>query len=254
MLRVRPIHFTSRVAAFLPIFDLLGLVHSNLVHSNPVRSNQESDWYEFAAGSGRLALRRAPAGSTEDGVTRMGFEARDLDTFTARTVQDGTCAEIVEVAHGSAARVTGRDGLQFLVDRTEQLEPNPDADARLSVTMIWLSPDVAGVSHDLRNIGALPQPGAENEHGQVTDFRAKNGGKVTVHPATSPAHGPLGFGYDGNVEELLGRFLDAGIAAHLIDETYGRTLHVVNPDFADLPGNPTGPTLWINEEVSNDLA
>ncbi|GAA1048951.1 VOC family protein [Arthrobacter russicus] len=240
MLRARPIHFTSRVEAFLPIFDLLGLASGY----------PDEDWYEFDAGSGRIALHLAGPGTPHDGTTCLGFEARDLDVFAEQTMQAGSKAETVDLDHGRAVRVTGCDGLEFVVDRAERLETDLAADPRLSVNMIWLTPDVAGASQDLRNIGARWE--SSSVDGRISGFSAKNGGRILAHFADEPAHGGLGFGYDGDLEELLDKFLAAGIGAHIIDENYGRTLHVPNPDFADVPHNPTGPTIWINEENQGD--
>lgn len=240
MLRVRPIHFTSRVEAFLPILELLGLA----------AGDSDADWYEFDAGSGRLALHRTEPGAANDGVTELGFEVRDLDVFAERTAQAGSTVEILELAHGRAARVRGADGVEFTVDRTEQPETDPAADPKLSVNMTWLTPDVAGAAADLRAIGARPENSSLDRG--ISNFSAKNGGRILVHQAAESAHGGLGFGYAGNLAELAARFAAAGIEAQLIDESYGRTLHLPNPDFSQLPDNPTGPTIWINEENQSD--
>lgn len=240
MLRVHPIHYTSRVEEFLPIFDALGLT----------RRNSTENTYQFDAGSGRLTLRQVPVGSKKDGVTQLGFEVRDLEVFASRTVADGSAAEIVRREQQTSVEVRGRDGLSFFVNTAEPLESDPAADGRLSVNMLWLTPDVPAAITDLSNIGARLLKTADNGH--IADFAAKNGGKIMAHFAKTAAHGPLGFGYHGKVEELLERLLAADINAHLIDESYGRTLHVTNPDFADLPSNPTGPTIWVNEEDQPD--
>lgn len=240
MLRTRPIHFTSRVEAFLPLFTAIGLV----------RVNEDADWLEFDAGSGSLALHRTPSGSADDGVTYLGFEAKDLEVFAERTRQAGTAAEIRQEAHGKTVQITGRDGLKFLVDATTRLQTSAEANPELSVNTLWYSPDVAATAQDLRNIGAIPVSTAKD--GRVADFKAKNGGKILAHIAEKSAHGGLGFGYAGKLEDLLGALEGRGIAAHIIDESYGRTLHVVNPDYSDLPNNPTGPTIWINEDGQED--
>ncbi|NYE95847.1 hypothetical protein FHU41_002097 [Psychromicrobium silvestre] len=240
MLRVRPIHFTSRVEAFLPLLDALGLVNDLA----------EQDWLEFSAGQGRLALHRVEAQSADDGVTYLGFEARDLEVFASRTREAGTQAELIQAAHGPTVQVTGGDGLQFLVDPSEQWEATAGANPLLSVNTLWYTSDVAGAAQDLRNIGAIPVATAIN--GRVDDFTAKNGGKILVHTAPTPRHGELGFGYLGALEELQEQLSQRGFTSHIIDETYGRTLHLPNPDFQELPNNPTGPTIWINEENQTD--
>ncbi|AJT42160.1 VOC family protein [Psychromicrobium lacuslunae] len=240
MLRVRPIHFTSRVQEFSALFDALGLV----------RVVNDVDWLEFDAGSGSVALHRTAADSTDDGVTYLGFQVKDLDVFAERTRVAGSQAEILQEAHGRTAKITARDGLEFMVDPTDHLETVATANPQLSVNALWYTPEVAAAAQDLGNIGAIPVSTAKN--GQFADFKAKNGGKVLVHIAEKPAHGGLGFGYHGKLEVLLERLQAHQVQAHIIDESYGRTLHLSNPDYAELPNNPTGATIWINEEDQED--
>ena len=53
MLRVRPIHYTSRMDQWEGLLSALGMV----------RTVDDGDWQEFDAGSGRLALHRVAAGA-----------------------------------------------------------------------------------------------------------------------------------------------------------------------------------------------
>jgi hypothetical protein len=55
MLRVRPIQFTSDVAAWKPLLEALGLVCVQ----------DRGDWVEFDAGSGKVALHRTAADSPQ---------------------------------------------------------------------------------------------------------------------------------------------------------------------------------------------
>ena len=58
MLRVRPVHFTSRPEEWVRLLTALGLV----------KTVDYGDWQEFDAGSGRLALHRVPGGPGEQGA------------------------------------------------------------------------------------------------------------------------------------------------------------------------------------------
>src|SRR6476619_4585449 len=109
MLRVRPIHYTSRMDQWGQLLSALGMV----------RTVDDGDWQEFDAGSGRLALHRVAAGAAAgagdgDGKTDFGVEVGDLAEFARRTnlagVEDGTTpAELVSARHGDTCRITGED-------------------------------------------------------------------------------------------------------------------------------------------------
>lgn len=249
MLRIRPIHFTSRLQQWQQLLADLGLV----------KTVDDGEWVEFDAGSGRVALRRTTAGSADDGTTAFGVEVGDLAEFARRTneagtANGGTAAVLIQTDHGPSCRVTGRDGFTFLADPATRAADgtwatSPDADPALSASIMWIAPDTAGAGQDLANIGAQPRVGSDS--GDWTDFTAKNGGRIGVHIGGAASAGPLGFEYDGDLATLLDRLTAAGHEAHIVDECYGRTLHVANPDFADLPGNPTGPTIWISERQTD---
>ena len=83
MLRVRPIHFTSRLDEWERLLTGLGMV----------KTVDEPTWREFDAGSGRLALHFAEQGSAEDGTTSLGVEVGDLKEFARRTKEAGAAAE-----------------------------------------------------------------------------------------------------------------------------------------------------------------
>jgi hypothetical protein len=67
-----------------------------------------------------------------------------------------------------------------------------------------------------------------------------------VRPAVGAPRSGLGFEYTGDLSALRDRLAGAGHPATLTEEAYGRSLHVANPDAADLPDNPNGATLWIS--------
>ncbi|UKA59257.1 VOC family protein [Arthrobacter sp. FW306-2-2C-D06B] len=221
MLRVRPIQFTSDVAAWKHLLVALGLVCVK----------DDGDWVEFDAGSGRVALHRASAGSPDDGTTVFGVEVGDLAEFARRTVADGTRAELFDADHGQAVRITARDGFTFLADKASSRTTSPEADPALAVVGTWLTPDVPGAAQGLRNIGARPR------HASATfaDFSTKNGGILLVRESSEPAAGGLSFEYDGDLAALEARLAAAGLAPArtssllTIQAPRGGTLAVAGP-------------------------
>ncbi len=263
MLRVRPIHYTSRMAEWGRLLSALGMV----------RTVDDGGWQEFDAGSGRIALHGvaagvpagagtgadagAAAGSNKngtapdryllDGRTDFGVEVGDLAEFARRTnaagVEDGTSpAELVTAGHGETCRITGEDGYAFFADKAAH-SGQCDADPALAVVEVWFTPDAAAAAQTLRNMGARLRPAPDDD--ETADFTAKNGGVLMVRPAGTARSG-FGFEYTGDLSTLRDRLTAAGHRASMTEEAYGRTLHVANPDAADLPENPNGATLWIS--------
>jgi hypothetical protein len=251
MLRVRPIHYTSRMDQWEHLLSALGLV----------RTVDHGDWQEFDAGSGRLALHRVAGGAgaggagehgnVQDGRTDFGVEVGDLAEFARRTnlagVEDGTTpAELVSARHGDTCRITGEDGFGFFADKAAHGAQCADADPALAVVEVWFTPDAAAAAQTLRNMGARLRPAPDAD--ETADFTAKNGGVLMVRPASGAARSGLGFEYTGDLAALRDRLAAAGHQVSLTEEAFGRTLHVANPDAADLPENPNGATLWISQK------
>ena len=252
MLRVRPIHYTSRMDQWEGLLSALGMV----------RTVDDGDWQEFDAGSGRLALHRVAAGAAGadagagagivlDGKTDFGVEVGDLAEFARRTnlagAEDGTTpAELVSARHGDTCRITGEDGFGFLADKAAHGAQCADADPALAVVEVWFTPDAAAAAQTLRNMGARLRPAPDDD--ETADFTAKNGGVLMVRPASGAARTGLGFEYTGDLAGLRDRLAAAGHRVSLTEEAFGRTLHVANPDAADLPGNPNGGMLWISQK------
>ncbi|CAH0327028.1 VOC family protein [Microbacterium sp. Bi128] len=254
MLRVRPIHYTSRMDQWEGLLSALGMV----------RTVDDGDWQEFDAGSGRLALHRVPAGAAGadagdgagagmvlDGKTDFGVEVGDLAEFARRTnlagAEDGTTpAELVSARHGDTCRITGEDGFGFFADKAAHGAQCADADPALAVVEVWFTPDAAAAEQTLRNMGARLRPAPDDD--ETADFTAKNGGVLMVRPASGAARTGLGFEYTGDLAGLRDRLAAAGHRVSLTEEAFGRTLHVANPDAADLPENPHGAMLWISQK------
>lgn len=236
MLRVRPIHFTSRLEPWERLLTDIGMIKT---------VDQES-WREFDAGSGRLALHAAAAGSAEDGTTVFGVEVGDLEEFARRTNQAGAVvgnapAELVQAEHGDSCRITGEDGFSFLADKAAHLANCADADAELAVVEVWFTEDAVAAADTLRSMGARFRPVPDDD--ETADFTAKNGGVIMVRVGSGSPRAGLGFEYTGDLGALRDRLVAAGHEVGLTEEAFGRSLHVATPDAA-------GPALWISKRAN----
>jgi hypothetical protein len=239
MLRVRPLHFTSRLEAWERLLTALDMV----------RTENEPGWQVFDAGSGRLALHGVPGGAAEDGTTAFAVEAGDLAEFARRTnlsaEEDATTpAEIITADHGEACRISAPDGFTFLADKATHTARCADADPALAVVGVWFTEDPASAARTLRHIGARPRPVPDAD--ETADFTAKNGGVLLVRPAAGPPRPGIGFEYDGGLEPLRARLATAGFEATVTEEAFVSTLHVANPD-AGPAATHVPATLWISQ-------
>jgi hypothetical protein len=243
MLRVRPLHFTSRPEGWEQLLTALGMV----------RTENEPGWQVFDAGSGRLALHSVPGGAPEDGTTAFAVEVGDLAEFARRTnlsaEDDGTApAELMTADHGETCRITAPDGFTFLADSAAHFAQSADADPPLAVVGVWFTEDPDAATRTLAHVGARPRPVPDAD--ETADFTAKNGGVILVRPAEGPPRSGIGFEYDGGLEPLRARLASAGIEATLTEEAFGSTLHVANPDAAGSTGSGAAhvpATVWISE-------
>jgi hypothetical protein len=235
MLRVRPIHFTSRLDQWDRLLTDLGMV----------RTVDDGSWKEYDAGAGRLALHAAEPGSEGDGTTAFGVEVGDLAEFARRTneagADDGTSpAELTKADHGDTCRITGGDGFSFFADKAAHSAQSTAADPALVVVEVWFSPDAAAAAQTLRSIGARLRPVPDDD--ETADFTAKNGGVLMVRPGNGNARAGLGFEYTGDLSALQDRLAAAGHQASMTEEAFGRTLHVANPDLV----GADAPALWVS--------
>ncbi len=251
MLRVRPIHFTSRLDQWERLLTGLGMV----------KTVDEPTWREFDAGAGRLALHFAEAGSAEDGTTSFGVEVGDLAEFARRTNEagapaGGATAEVIEADHGSTCRVTSPDGFSFLADQAARASDgtwagSPEADPGLAVVAVWFAADPTAAARTLRDVGARPRPvpGAAGRPGteESEAFTAKNGGVLMLGAAAGSGPGTgsagLGFEYAGDLDGLRGRLAGAGHDV-AVEESAVPLLHVGNPDADGSAAHPRA--LWIS--------
>ncbi|MDQ0729553.1 VOC family protein [Arthrobacter sp. B1I2] len=247
MLRVRPVHFTSRIESWKQFLTALGMV----------QTEDDGGWQLFDSASGRLALHAAEAGSGQDGRTVFAVEVGDVAEFARRTnlsaQEEGTqeggpqgegpqLAELVTADHGEACRISAPDGFSFLADKVSHAAQCADADPALAVAGVWYTAEPEAAIRTLLHAGARPRPVPDND--ETADFTAKNGGVLLVRPASGPSRSGLGFEYDGGLDQLRERLTGAGFATSLTEEAFGSTLHVANPD----AGGPNAPaTLWISQ-------
>ena len=239
MLRVRPLHFTSRMDSWDRLLTALGMV----------RTEDDAGWQVFDAGSGRLALHAVPEGA-QDGSTALAVEVGDLAEFARRTnlaaEEDGAApAELVTADHGESCRITAPDGFSFLADKAAHAARCADADPALAVVGVWFTEDPASASRTLHQVGARPRPVPDQD--DTADFTAKNGGVLLVRPASGTPRAGLGFEYQGTLDPLRERLTAAGFEVSLTEEAFGRTLHVAHPDADAAAASHVPATLWISE-------
>jgi hypothetical protein len=248
MLRVRPVHFTSRQDVWEELLTALGMV----------KTVDEGPWQEFDSGAGRLALHLVEAGAADDGNTALGVEVGDLAEFGRRTnlaaAESGTTtADIIAADHGESCRISCTDGFSFLADKAAHGAQCADADPALAVVGVWFTPDPGAATATLQDIGARFRPVPDAD--ETADFTAKNGGVLMVRPASGRPRSGLGFEYEGDLRTVRDRLTAAGIAVSETEEAFARTLHVANPDAVGRPGGATSdahvpPTLWVSQRLA----
>ncbi|HLS15859.1 MAG TPA: hypothetical protein VK095_15230 [Beutenbergiaceae bacterium] len=247
MIMTRPVRFTTNMAPLRTMFQALG---------GQCLADYGS-WVVYGFDGGRIALHAADE-HFPGGVTTFGFETDDLAALAARSAQAapaGVHIAAEETQHGVAAVVRGVDGTVFTVDsltepvtttdRPEAAEP-AGMSAGVLVAPLWFTHDTATAVDTLTALGAQPRIGSTD--GGWTDLRTDSGlvavhtaaSAETVSPATEASVG-LSFEHTGNIDHLLGPLQDAGIEATIIDESYGRSLRMPDPD-------RPGEQIWINEQ------
>lgn len=217
MLRVRPTFFTSDLDSARRVLESLGLV----------ATEEGEGWAILDAGSGRVELRRVDAGLPADGTAEFAVEIRDPEEFARRTLEAGGAVVVLD----DVVTIGGGDGFEFVAHPTDHAAVGADADPRITVRAVWLTPDAAAARRTLAAIGAKP---AESD-----DFRAKNGGILSVRPADAADSGPLCFEYDGDLVAVAQKLTQAGAQV-----TVGRSrLEVDGPGVVFTVMTPSLPML-----------
>lgn len=240
-LTTRPLIFTAVPDAWATVLRALG--GATLVH--------DGDWHVLRFGSGRVAVHGVPDGDPLAGAQRLGFETPDLAATAA-----ALGLPVVAEDHGRAVRVVGPDGLAFLVDAETPAPAAGDA-ARTSeppeptaVLPLWYSPDVAGAAAALEGLGLRRR--IESDGGGWVDLVAPGGGLHAAHEHAAPGV-QVSFEHP-DVRALADRLSQAGVAATVVDEAYGYSLRIPNPDAA--AGAPAllagAEEIWVNQ-TQDDL-
>lgn len=220
---VRAVRRTARMRQWLDVVDALG---GREVGGRPGERT-------FALGAGFLVLRPAPpdaAPASENPVTAIELGVPDDAATGTIDGPDGMSIARVRVV---AAGDIGRDA------------PATEPSGTVSVCPLWMTPDVPGVTDVLVAAGLTVRLSAEA--GQWVDLAAPGGGLVAVHAdsppdPSDPPHAVLAF--EGpDVEELAERFAGRGLRADVVDEAYGRSLRIDDPD--------GGIELWVNETMTD---
>ena len=237
-LTVRPIVFTTEPAGWLHLLDGLG--------ARTVVDGR--GWSVLALRAGRVAVHAVGGDDPLAGTTRLAFEVPDLDGFQHRHAAAleaaGATVESATAGHGRLLRVRAADGTELQVDPREPELGTPPATAPV-VMPLWYSPDVATAQATLEALGL--QPRISSDSGGWVDLAApEGGGQHAAHYARRPGT-QLSFEHD-DVVALVAQLDLAGIAADVIDESYGRTAHISNPERPD----EVEARVWVNE-VQRDL-
>ncbi|SEF12334.1 glyoxalase/bleomycin resistance/dioxygenase family protein [Jiangella alba] len=221
-LTVRPVRRTPHADAWVRVVEALG----------GVVTSRDGDRVDLALGHGRVAVIRA-----DESAAELGFEAPDLFAVAAECERNG----LATVSAGGRLEVTGPDGLRVHVDERPDAAPPRGADAALSTLPLWYSPDVAGAAGVLSRLGLSVRIASHT--GDWVDFVAPGGGLVAAHGADRPSV-QISFEYDGDVRALAERLSARGLTASVVDENYGLTVRVPDPD--------GGGDIFVNQ-VQTDL-
>jgi hypothetical protein len=230
----RPIRFTSDLAAWEHVLRTLG--------GAPVHVAQ--GWVVHQLGGGRLALHQGSGDDGEQaGATTICVETSvPLEEAVAAVRAVGVPMRLEETGHGLAGVLRAGDGTLVTLDApTRSSDAGAVVDPRLAVLPIWYAEDVTEPRAVLEALGAVPD--LVGDDGVWAELALPGGGRVGVHASDAGSAVELAFRWDGDVEVALTKLTAAGVEAVLIDETYGCTVQVVDPD--------GGKEIWINERQTD---
>lgn len=193
------------------------------------------EWAEFDGG-GSLAVHHAlpehPAGTVD-----LHLLVDDLAAAASSLAPFGATSEEMEGV-GPLLRVTSPEGVALTVSAGARA-----TQADVVVQPIWFADDLAAPRRILESLGFTA--GVVGDAGGWVELEASGGGMVALHAlatadtADAPGHG-LSFLARGDLDALADSVRRAGFDADVIDEAYGRTVRVADPD--------GGPAVWINGE------
>ena len=223
---IRQTSFTAQVARWEKLAEALG----------GIRVVNDGPWQVFALGGGRLAIHDVEPSDPKNGTCSIALDVPDLDEFFARVTPQGGKLTVGDVGHGRAITATSPSLPSFFIDTREGEQAHA---GDTLIAPLFYTPDVAEGAHFLASLGLAPR--LSSDAGTYVDF--VDDGVVAIHV------GELGCGpgfEHGDVTALVEPLRSAGFRVTLIDESYGRTLRVENPD------NPAVEAeIWINETQSD---
>ena len=233
-LQVRPIRYTDHHERWLPTLEALGA--ATLLEDGP--------WHLYALGSGLLAIHEVPSAHPAVGTTELGLTVPDLLTLDP-VVADRDDVERVDTQAGPAVRLRAADGMVVDVmaaDPASGSHRRPsDRETPWAVTVrpLWMTPDVPAATAGLTVLGLVDR--VRSDSGVWADLAASGGGLIGVHQDRSTAV-VLSF-ESADVAAIAVRFGDRGLRADIVDESYGRSLRIDDPD--------GGVELWVNETMTD---
>lgn len=181
-------------------------------------------WAELLAalGTDGLQPRRCETGSARDGRTDFGLVVADPEW--ARAVLTGTVAQEIDW------HLT-----QATPNRRRKLTPSPTA-PHVSVLPLWMTPRVDAAAEILTRLGLRPRLRADS--GEWADFSGSQG-LAAVHRDESP---DVVLAFEAvDLDQLADRLHRADLRAVIVDENYGRSLRIDDPD--------GGEEIMVNESM-----
>lgn len=220
---VQQIHYTERERVWWRLAEAMGFA----APQPPLMG-----WGEFHA-DGVLAVHAA----TDDraaGLTDLHIIVPDLEA-AATALTDFAVERSVLEGVGAMLVVTAASGVTLSVSEGAVQAGIGD----IAVQPLWFQADLAEPRAILETLGF--RSGITADRGGWVEMRG-DGGSVGLH-AGEPRIG-LSFEARGNLDMLTRRLNDAGFAASVVDEAFGRTVRIADPD--------SGEEVWING-VQEDL-
>ncbi|WP_120003808.1 VOC family protein [Nesterenkonia muleiensis] len=241
-LTVQPIHFTSEYVTWKQFYLQLGLRETEA--DDPMTTI-------LAADSGQLMLGEVPEDSHLNGIRLVEFTVDDLDVYASALEAAGTEVNRVELTHDRNTIAVdlpqGRVhiGESAVSAGTARFDPTG-----LSIGALLYTPaeTVTIGAHALAPYGLTPRIASNN--GGWTDLIGH--GVFAFHEGTlrtvdndAPYQPVISlFAETGDVEKYMAELQPRGVEVSLIDEAYGRTLNITQPDGGILTVNESQQDLY----------
>lgn len=240
-LTVQPVHFTAEHATWKAFYLGLGL-----------RETSADDPFltVLAADSGQLLLAEVPAGDRLDGIQLVEFTVPDLGAHAEALEAAGVAVQRVELAHREALAVDLPQGRVHIWQGAVGAGMAPFDPQQLNLGVLLYAPAamVTAGAHALAPYGMTPRIASDS--GGWTDlvgnglFAFHEGELRTVANDVPDQPVVQLLGETADVTSLAQQLEARGLSARIIDEAYGRSLRVTQPDGAELYINETMRDLY----------